>query len=63
MSSILTLFLPLLVRILTGFLDKRNASQETKRAFLDFVRSMDKDSLASSSLRKSYYSQLEKLGK
>lgn len=56
-SAIVTAILPILVRLIGMFLDTSNASQATKKKYLDFIESASKDFSSSASLKKSFDAQ------
>lgn len=60
-SGIIGALLPVILKIIEGFLDKNKAKRETIKAFYDFIEKLDKDSLVSVKLKHSYADQLKRL--
>lgn len=60
MVAIVTLVLPMVLKLLGMLLDKYVANKEAKEAFIKMVASLETNGLASVSLRQSYREQIEK---
>ena len=61
MGTILAIVVPLIIKLLDIFITQRDASNEAKKKFLEFIESMDKHRIQSAALKKSYEEQLKKL--
>jgi len=59
--SIISALVPIAVKIIMAFLDKKDTDNVTRQHFLDFVDSMEKSMSTPSNLRQSYRKQGDKL--
>ena len=61
MWAAITALIPLVVKLISSFLDYKQSSQASREAFLRFVRSMEQDEIISVKQRKSYDERLRRL--
>jgi len=61
LTTILSLAIPVILKLVEHFLDKSKAERETIEAFYNFIEKLDKDSTNSVKLKISYDEQLKKL--
>ncbi len=59
--AIITAILPMAIKLITAFLSKSDAKQETKKKWLEFMNSLEESADAPSRLRKSYTKQISEV--